>query len=152
MNLKNTRLQTLITYYGVLQTLHIIVLVWAGIRRWRMGVIGFPAPPPVGGWVHQAIPFLLALAGVDLMLIVLSLVFVYGYFRKRSWYRDVGLLALGGFHASALVFGYGTIQTGAWSAHPSSYVAMVVLFVPVTVLLECMLKDIVSPVTTATNK
>jgi hypothetical protein len=136
------RLRTLIAYYGALQTIHLSVLGWAGIRLWQTGVIGFPAPPPEGGWAPQTVPFLLALAGADVLLIVLSLVFVYGYFRNRDWNKEVGLLALGGFHVSALVFGWGTIQAGAWSAHPGSYIAMLVLFIPVTVLLGSVLKEV----------
>lgn len=104
-------------------------------------MIGFPAPPPAGGWDHQTVPFLLALAGVDVVLIVLSLIFVYGYFKNRRWYREMGLLAVGGFHVSALVFGWGTFQTGAWLVHRGSYLAMLSLFIPVSVLLWLILKD-----------
>jgi len=144
-------LRILIIYYGALQTLHLLVLGRAGIRLWQMGTIGFPAPPPEGGWTPQTVPFLLALAGADVLLIVLSLVFVCGYFRNRDWNKEVGLLALGGFHVSALVFGWGTIQAGAWSAHPGSYTAMLILFIPVTILLGFVLKAVFTRTNTSVD-
>ncbi|MCF7902882.1 MAG: hypothetical protein K9M19_05595 [Candidatus Marinimicrobia bacterium] len=106
------------------------------------GDIGFPASPPAGGWPEGAIPFLVAMGITDAILIVMSEIFVIGFFKQKAWSERIGLVALAGSMATALVFALGTLPSGAWWAHPVAYGGMTILFVPYVILfIQLMTKQ-----------
>ena len=67
----------------------------------------------------------------DAILILISEVFVWGFFTNKHWARPLGLTALAGSSATALVFAIGTIPSGAWAVHPVQYGILCVLFAPI---------------------
>jgi len=130
---KNIR-NILVAWFGSVQVLHFLALVRAMIIYSRTATLPFPALPPDDGWSIQAEYFLIGNGIIDAMNIVLSLVFVYGYFKSKSWSPKVGLISLTVLLYSALIFAYGTINAGAWSAYPLAYWSMAVLYAPIFLL------------------
>jgi hypothetical protein len=124
----------LVAYYGLLEAVHLVVLAWAGLRFLQSGMLGFPATPPPGGWAAQVVPFLVATAVLDACNVLLAWTFVYGYFRRAAWRWWVGGITLTATLYSAIVFGVGTIASGAWAYRPGGYISMVVVACPVFVL------------------
>lgn len=124
----------LVGYFGIVQGIHLLTLILAGGELLQTGTPGFPASPPTGGWTKGAIPFLVAMGITDAILIVISEIFVIGFFKQKVWSERIGLVALAGSMATALVFALGTLPSGAWRAHPVAYGAMTVLFVPYVIL------------------
>jgi hypothetical protein len=129
--------RALVAYYGLIEVVHSIVLVRAGIEFLASGSVGFPAPPPPGGWSPQATHFLVATGVVDGVNVVLALLFVYGTFRRPGWrlLPWLGAVTLTATAYSALVFAYGTIASGAWAHHLGAYLAVTAVFVPVVFLI-----------------
>jgi hypothetical protein len=125
----------LVGYYGLIEAAHIAVLVWAGIRLARTGVIGFPAPPPPEGWSLQVQPFLVAAGVVDGANVILAWLFVYGYFARARWRWWVGGITLTAGVYSAIVFVWGTVASGAWGYRPAGYLLLAVVFAPVAALV-----------------
>ncbi len=124
----------LIVYYGILQTLHLFTLAYAGIRILQGDPAPFPILPPPGGWTDQAMAFLFGLAGTDVMGILLGIVFAARAIFKKDLNPRLGILSLTIFITGALVFGAGTYPSGAWGAYPFAYWVMVGLFLPTVVL------------------
>lgn len=124
----------LVAYYGLIEVAHVVALVQAGVQLARTGMIGFPAPPPSGGWVDEIQPFFIAMAVVDAVNIVIAWLFVYGYFTRARWRWWIGCVTLTSTVHSAIVFAWGTIVSGAWSHRPAGYLAMAAVFVPVAAL------------------
>lgn len=124
----------LVAYYGMLQVLHILTLLRASVVWIQTGSLGFPAPPPTGGWTSQARHFLIATGMVDAMNVVLAFVFVYGVFRRKAWSVHLGLVTMTITVYSAVVFSYGTWMSHAWSAAPFEYALVSLLFLPPLVL------------------
>jgi hypothetical protein len=129
--------KALVAYYGLIEVVHSIVLVRAGLELLASGSVGFPAPPPPGGWSPQATHFLIATGVMDGVNIVLALLFVYGFFRRPEWLLLpwLGAVTLTATAYSALVFAYGTIASGAWAHHPGVYLTMTAVFIPVIFLI-----------------
>lgn len=129
--------RALVAYYGLIEVVHSIVLVRAGVEFLGSGSVGFPAPPPPGGWSPQATHFLIATGVVDGVNIVLALLFVYSTFRRPGWrlLPWLGAVTLTATAYSALVFAYGTIASGAWAHHPAAYLAVTAVFIPVVFLI-----------------
>ncbi len=124
------RLHILVAYYGILQLLHILALIGAAIEFARTGHIGFPAPPPPGGWDAQAEYFLIATALVDAVNVILALLFAYGFFQKASWNIRLGYVTLTITVYSAIIFAIGTLASGAWQHNLAAYNGLALLFVP----------------------
>lgn len=127
---KLRRFQRLILYYGVLQSLHLLILLRAGILLLTTSTIPFPILPPSTGWQAQTWPFMLGLAGMDVIGILLGIIFAV-----RSQFQSVidqklGLISLTIFISGAIVFAAGTFPSGAWSQHPIAYGGMALLFLP----------------------
>lgn len=138
--LKNDRiLKKLILYYGGLQSLHLLVLVRAGMLLLSGQNSPFPALPPSIGWQDQAWPFMLALAGMDVFAILLALIFAYQALQKNKTIYLVGVLSLTIFISGAIIFAFGTFFAGAWQSHPIEYGIMVILFLPTPVLYGILL-------------
>lgn len=120
----------MIAYYGLLQTMHLMVLIRAGIIFLQGGKAPFPILPPPDGWQDQAMAFMFGLAGMDVLGIILGIIFSYKTLFKGKFMPVLGLLSLTIFISGAVVFGAGTFPSGAWSANPISYWIMVGLFAP----------------------
>ena len=135
-------MKILITYYGVLQCLHLGVLARAGWILLGGQRIPFPILPPPGGWEAQAMNFFYGLGATDVIGILLGILFAYRAVIKKDFNRRSGLLSLTIFITGAAVFGAGTIPSGAWAAHPVAYWVMVVLFLPAGLLFIKLLADL----------
>ena len=138
---KIKRLKPLIIYYGLLQTLHLLTLAYAGLMIAGGDPAPFPILPPPGGWVDQTMPFLFGLAGTDLIGILLGILFAYRAVIKKVFNSRLALLSLTIFITGAIVFGAGTFPSGAWAAHPVAYWIMVVLFLPSVLLYVLLIKN-----------
>ncbi len=130
----------LIAYYGLLQTLHLLVLIRAGIILLQGGEAPFPILPPPGGWGDQSMYFMFGLAGMDIVGIIFGIIFSYQALIKDMFIFVLGILSLTIFLSGAIVFAAGTFPTGAWASNPISYWIMVVLFMPSLFLYTKLLK------------
>ncbi len=130
----------LIAYYGLLQTLHLLVLIRAGIILLQGGEAPFPILPPPGGWGDQSMYFMFGLAGMDIVGIIFGIIFSYQALIKDMFISVLGILSLTIFLSGAIVFAAGTFPTGAWASNPISYWIMVVLFMPSLFLYTKLLK------------
>lgn len=133
-------LKILVYWHGSIQVLHFGALIHATFIYWTQHIIVFPAPPPPQGWSEQSMLFLLALGITDSLLIILSLIFVFGFQTQKNWYPSIGFCASGGSIITALVFALGTIPAGAWQAHPFSYALITLLFLPFVLLFGQLYK------------
>jgi hypothetical protein len=127
--------RVLIAYYGVLQCAHLGALIRALVLLRTRGYLGFPAPPPENGWTLQALEFLFGMGVADFLNILLSLYFVFLFFKTRARWGYLGIATLSVSTFSALVFAYGTFKSGAWFLHPYAYASLVILFLPVAALM-----------------
>ena len=125
----------LVAYYGVVEVAHAIALARAGIQLMATGTIGFPAPPPPGGWSTQVVPFLVGTGVVDAVNVVVAFAFVFGYFTKARWRWGLGTVTLTVAAYSAIIFAFGTIASGAWGHNPVGYLSVAAVFAPVAVLM-----------------
>ena len=126
--------RVLVGYFGLAQAAHFGLLVRAAVPYLRSGEMPFPALPPEGGWSQQAEMIWVGMGLVDALFILVSLVFVYGYFAGPGWQRQLGLVSLTGMVYSAALFGVGTLLNGAWAAHPLAYLFLALAFAPVGLL------------------
>lgn len=142
MNKQHPQLLKILTaYYGLLQTLHLFTLAYAGLQILRGDPAPFPILPPPEGWADQAMAFLYGLAGTDVIGILLGIFFATQVFLKKEFKPTLGLLSLTIFITGAVIFGAGTFPSGAWGAHPVAYWAMVALFLPSVVLYYLLLTN-----------
>ena len=142
MDLSNKPIiRTLIAYYGILQSLHLVVLLRAGVLLLLQDRLSFPILPPPGGWNPQVIPFMLGLGSTDIAGILLGLCFVFRALIKGASYRRLGVISLTIFITGAIVFAIGTFPSGAWGAHPVAYGTMAVLFFPTVILYGWLLRS-----------
>jgi len=135
------QLKVLIAYYGILQSLHLLVLIRAGYMLLQGEPAPFPILPPPGGWQEQSIPFMFGLAGMDVIGIILGIYYSFKTFFKQEHILLLGILSLTIFISGAVVFAAGTYPSGAWAAHPLSYWSMVILFAPVPYLYVKLLQS-----------
>lgn len=129
----------LIGYYGILQSLHLLVLIRAGAILLFESRYPFPILPPPGGWEPQTMPFLLGLGITDSLGILLAIVFSAQAFVKGRFKRRLGVISLTIFITGAIVFAIGTLPSGAWAAHPLAYGSMAILFIPTPILYTWLL-------------
>ena len=137
---QNYKMDILIWYYALLQSLHLLTLTRAGILKLLGQDFPFPILPPPGGWEPQTMPILFGMAGMDVLAIILALVFAYQSLLMGKMNRRIGILSLTIAFTGALIFAAGTFPTGAWVAHPFAYWIMVILFIPAGWLLIGLLK------------
>jgi hypothetical protein len=133
-NKTNKLEKSLIYYYGLLQSAHIIAMVVSGIGWLREGDLGILALPPKGGWSPQGVHFLVGTGLGDFFIAICALFFVVQYNRKQRSAVVLGSVALTGSLYSAVVYAYGTVQSGAWLENPLTYTVMSVLFAPMVIL------------------
>jgi hypothetical protein len=125
----------LVGYYGFIQAAHIVSIARAAILLAVSQTMAFPAAPPPGGWSPQTNHFLIAMGAADAVNAVVALVFVYGYFAGARWRVWLGTLSLTVSAYSAVIFTYGTIASGAWTRHPTGYLSIALVFIPVAFLI-----------------
>jgi hypothetical protein len=131
--------KTLVFYYGTLQSLHLVILIRAGLLILSTSISPFPILPPPNGWQDQVWPFMFALAGMDVLGILLAIIFAYYVFFKGKVLTLIGILSLTIFISGAIVFAAGTICAGAWQSHPLTYGVMAILFLPSPILLGLLI-------------
>lgn len=135
------QLKILIAYYGILQGLHLLALIRAGYMLLQGETAPFPILPPPGGWEEQTMPFMLGLAGMDVIGIILGIIFSFKAVFKAKFHSLMGIISLSIFISGAIIFGAGTFPSGAWAVHPFAYWVMVILFAPVPILYVKLLKS-----------
>ncbi|MGE5682382.1 MAG: hypothetical protein ACM34K_16055 [Bacillota bacterium] len=133
-NLNSSFTRVLVAWYGIFQIIHLVSLIRAAIALFQGGSFTFPALPPRNGWQPQAAYFLLGMGIIDTFNIIISLIFVYGYFTYARWRLTFGVLTLTVMMYSALIFAFGTIFTGAWKDNFVSYTILLIAFIPVIIL------------------
>jgi len=134
------QLKFLIVYYGLLQSLHLLVLIRAGLMLMQGASAPFPILPPPGGWQEQTMPFMFGLAGMDVIGIILGIIFSFKAIIKAKFHPLMGIISLTILISGAIIFGAGTFPSSAWAAHPLSYWIMVILFAPVPYLYVKLLQ------------
>ncbi|MGE5431874.1 MAG: hypothetical protein ACM3QX_12410 [Syntrophomonadaceae bacterium] len=133
-NLNSSFIRFLVIWYAVFQMAHLTFLLRAAQMLIQLKIFVFPAPPPPGGWQWQAGNFLTGMGVMDALNILITLVFIWGYFANSRWRLLVGLLNLSMMMYSAAVFAIGTIFSGAWMPNIFEYAAMTAVFMPVIIL------------------
>jgi hypothetical protein len=126
-------MKLLVAWYGSFQAVHIFINA-RGLLQLAQGSIDFPALPPPGGWSLQAMHFLTAMASLDLLNAILTLAFVYGFFRQTRWHTWLGTLTLTVSMYAAMIFDYATWASGAWTGHLPGYLFTNITFLPVILL------------------
>ncbi len=118
----------LVAWYGLFQVGHFLLngayLVDPGEP---------PFHPPVEGWLPQTVSFLYGMAFADWINAILTIVFVWGYFRVRPWSAWLGTLTLTISVYAAIVFVWGAVAIGAQGLGVP-YLWVNLPFVPVIVL------------------
>ena len=130
--------RALVAWNGLFQAAHALVNARALLLFGR-GQAGFPASPPAGGWPEGVLPWLLGMAGLDLANALLALVFVVGFATGRRWWYPAGVVAVAVSVYASLLFAIGTVLLGAWAAHPFTYAALYLAFLPVYLLFGLLL-------------
>jgi|GEM_PF-1194738 len=128
---KNRFFRLLVLYYGALQIVHFCTVAAAGVMIRRSGEMGFPAAPPPEGWSIQVQPFLIGTGLIDAVNAGIALLFVYAFLRQKPWSTWLGASTLTIMLYSAVIFIAVTAPSGAWSAHPVSYLIIGLVFAPV---------------------
>jgi hypothetical protein len=124
---------SLVAYFGVIQVVHASALVWevGGLAAGRD--LALLAPGPTGGWPAGTLAALIAMGVLDSLVAPISLVFVWGWFRRADWRRWLGGAVLAPVMLSALAFAVVTVPAGVWNMHVA-YSLEAILFVPVAAL------------------
>lgn len=123
----------LVAWYVLFQAVHFVVNVLA-LADLAAGRAAFPALPPPGGWSPQAAHFFTAMAALDAVNALLTLLFAYAYLRKRPWRGWLGAVVLTVSLYAALIFDYVTWASGAWLPNLAGYLFINVTFLPVIAL------------------
>jgi hypothetical protein len=138
---KNRWLKGLIGYYGVLQLAHLFFLGRAATILLRTGRVPFPASPPPGGWPAEVVPFLMGMAGADVIAAALGIYFSLSLFVKKRVSPLAGIISLTIALASAVVYLIGTLPSGAWINNPISYLIVLVVFSPIIPLFVGLVRQ-----------
>lgn len=133
------RHRALVVYYGVVQTAHLIALIWEGLNYLRTSHLVLLAPPPPGGWSPSTLSILLVLGTLDGILILASAPFVWGTLKRRPWRFKLGGVILSAFTLTALAFALVTYPTGVWYLEVV-YPVEVLLFMPIGFLAQLHLR------------
>lgn len=136
-----TSLRRLTFYYGLLQIAHLIVLGYGLLYYLRTRTIGFPAPPPPGGWDVQAVHFLLGNGVLDALIGFLALFYVSRFLRGQEGWQLIGIICVTASICSGGFFVIGTVLSGAWISNPLNYFGLVIVFAPVGALFLSLLRS-----------
>jgi hypothetical protein len=136
INLDSKIVKSLILWFGLYQTGHILSNIRAAIQLYSGGFVDlFPALPPPNGWTPQAMNFFTAMATLDSLNALITIIFAIGYFRKAHWREWLGTLNLTLSLYAALVFNYATFASGAWAgSNLAGYLIINILYIPVLLL------------------
>ena len=130
-------IQKAVIWYGLFQLSHVI---FNGLFLLNMLPTTFPFPPPEG-WNPQASKWFTALATFDFVNALVTLIFVYAYFKKKNWNFGLGLIVATVSIYASLVFLQATITAGAWT--PENIInnlVLYILFIPVIILYIQMIR------------
>jgi hypothetical protein len=127
-------LRRLTFYYGLLQSAHLLILGYGLLHYLRTNRIGFPAPPPPGGWDEQTVNFLLGNGIIDAIIGFTALLYVIRFFQGRAGSDVIGIICVTASLCSGGFFVIGTILSGAWAFNPLNYIGLVIVFTPVVAL------------------
>ena len=128
---KNQWIKVLAGYYGFLQLAHLFFLGRAGLILYQTGSVPFPASPPPGGWPGEVLPFLMGMAAADVVAAGLGIYFSLSLIVKKQLRPLTGVISLTIALASAVVYMFGTLPSGAWLKNPISYLIVLVVFSPI---------------------
>jgi hypothetical protein len=128
------RLKFLAGYYGILQSLHLIMLTRAGLIFLLSGNIPYPALPPAAGWSSQELPYLFGMGGMDAGAACLGIFAAFYFIKNDRFVARYWVLSLGIALTSAIIFTVGTFPSGAWHDHPLAYGSLVIFFSPLFLL------------------
>ena len=127
----NPWIKILTGYYGFLQLAHLFFLGRAGLILFQTGGVPFPASPPPGGWPGEVLPFLMGMAAADVVAAGLGIYFSLSLLVKKQLRPLAGIISLSIALASAVVYLFGTLPSGAWSNNPISYLIVLLVFSPI---------------------
>lgn len=99
--------RTLIAWFGISQTVHILVNLRAFIR-FSHDQTTFPAHPPADGWSDETQGTLEGMAGIDIFAAVLTLAFITDYYRNGDQWPWLGTVALTIANYSATIYAFPT--------------------------------------------
>lgn len=126
-------------WYAFFQALHIMVNIKSVISLNNGGSV-FHYPPPGDGWSEQVLNFFAILFILDLINALLSLVFIYGFFKHARWRWWLGTITLTASIYMIIVFDYATITSGAWENNLAPYLVTNVFLLPTWVLFFLFLR------------
>ena len=133
-NQYSRRLTFLAGYYGILQSLHLIMLARAGLIFLLSGNIPYPALPPAAGWTPQELPYLMGMGALDAGAACLGVFAAYSFIKNDRFVARYWVLSMGIALTSAILFTVGTLPSGAWIDHPIAYGSLVIFFSPLFLL------------------
>lgn len=125
--------RTLVVYYAIVQSAHLVSLAWQAVAYSRTGRFSLLAPAQAAGWSIGSERALLVLGTLDALLILASVPFVWGTLSRRRWALRLGTFILTAFSLTALAFAIVTLPSGAWLQWPV-YSIETILFAPIGLL------------------
>jgi hypothetical protein len=131
----NTGTRFLVLSFGLYQACHILFNIRAGIIFTHSGLVGFPALPPAGGWSPDMLNVYIDMALMDTLNALLSLLFVWGYFRRQPWCIWLGTITVTLSFYAAILFNFTACQAGAWAGvNLWVYLFINITYLPVVIL------------------
>ena len=131
----STYVDLLIKYYGLYQLIHTIVNFRAITILLSNGYLDFPVPVPAGGWSNDTVSLMVAIAFVDLIGALLSLIFVWNYITQKQLKIWLGWVVLTISVYGQFLYSYWIFTTGAWtSTNFNVYFFTHIAFIPVLIL------------------
>lgn len=123
----------LVWYFGLWQTLHVLVNLKA-LSKFHRGESTFPAFPPADGWSEETQATMEGMAMIDLVAAALTLVFVAEFERDGDHWPLLGAATLTISNYSAAIFAYPTRASGAWDQRPIAYWGLYLSYLPIVAL------------------
>ena len=133
--------QFLVIAFGLYQIGHIVSNIRAAFVYANIGSIMFPAMPPIGGWSVDMVNLYIDMASMDTLNALVSLVFVWGYFKEKPWSLWLGGMTLTLSFYAAILFNLTAYQAGAWTRpNLAVYLFINITYIPVVVLYGRVLR------------
>jgi hypothetical protein len=130
----------LVACFGLYQLGHLLSNIIGSFTFFSTGEIPFPALPPPGGWSADLRNVFVDMASMDTLNAAVSLVFVWGYYKRKQWRLWLGTITLTLSVYAAILFNLSAYQAGAWvGPNLWSYVFINVTYIPVVVLFGIVL-------------
>ena len=134
--MKKDRLtQFLVVCFALYQLGHLLSNIRAAFVWFSAGEVAFPAVPPPGGWSVDMVHVFMDMATMDSINAVVSLVFVWAFFRGKSWALWLGTITTTLSFYAAILFNLSAYQAGAWVG-PNLWVYLFIniTYVPIALL------------------